>query len=308
MSQLQRRKKQKLTKETLKSTIENQEKWQVPYSMISNLESSVQSLISSNNSLQSTLHLLDSATKDFTRHCEFAKHDRLYEVVTESDIRSAQLEISKDVLPELEQLLSEADQLLGLLQVQEKESKQKVEEQQQILSHLRTAVKFATSQSKILSNTKVNKNKESASSAVLNQLKDKQKRLKLLIDVEDRKIKEETIELKGLQKEILQLEKEMEQVIPSDNGSELIIDKDKHKLELIQQLADLKQQTIKKKESYEEKQQIEASRASNSSSIQIKETQLNTLAIYQLFSINSNCLGSNKSRRIYNVRSYLTKV
>ncbi|KAI9468467.1 MAG: hypothetical protein EXX96DRAFT_543828 [Benjaminiella poitrasii] len=267
----QQRKKQKTTKEVDETPVQ----WQTPFSTIENLELSVQSLTASNNTLQSTLNMLDSITKDFTRQCSFTKHDRMYEIVTESDIRNAQLEILRDLRPEMNKLLEEAEQLLADLSVQEAETKRRLDEKQQALSHFRAAVKFASSQTGVLSQSKAsstttsaninnnnnnnnksrissNNNSKSKKSSFLDQLLMKQRQLKKLININ---------ELKSLQTEILEMENEMESVDAATGAPVLIFDKEKHKSELAEQLAKLKRQSSQKKREYEEKQDAEATKS-----------------------------------------------
>ncbi|KAI8643270.1 Spc19-domain-containing protein [Parasitella parasitica] len=221
--------------------------FQEPFSLIENLESSVKSLNNVNQTLKSTIESLNQETREFGRQSQLTTYNRHYEIVTESDIRHAQHEFSKELRPELDFLLEEAELLLNALASEEKRLTINLEKQEKSIRDSQLAAN--KTRKKTTSRQAEKKVKEPfphRSIQKLKQLQDRQNRLIHLHELEDESLAQETKELVDLQNINLATEKQME---TADLASvQNALDGEKNENELKQEIENLEKLTLIKKQ------------------------------------------------------------
>ncbi|KAF2205084.1 DASH complex, subunit Spc19 [Delitschia confertaspora ATCC 74209] len=87
--------------------------------MASSLEGCVQSLRSSMQLLDSSLNILDSGVNDFPRLAKVLQITRHFELISESDLHSAQSALLSEIRPEVDSLLSRVSNYIDKLERRE---------------------------------------------------------------------------------------------------------------------------------------------------------------------------------------------
>jgi len=101
--------------------------------VLENLQGSVEKLSLTLNALQGSVEMLQPTTKDFTRLKQVMHFQRQYDLVSEKDIKSAQLQIAQDIRPQIDNLLADAEAVIAQLVNGERELETTVEKQEEDL-------------------------------------------------------------------------------------------------------------------------------------------------------------------------------
>ncbi|POG64855.1 hypothetical protein GLOIN_2v1671458 [Rhizophagus irregularis DAOM 181602=DAOM 197198] len=99
---------------------------QVPRTYIQSLEQCVYRLQDSSSKLQNTLFNLKSNSRDFSRIKKLLDCQRVYELVTEPEIRDTQSSLAVQIEPRINVLLSKAEEMLQELIIRENELQEEV--------------------------------------------------------------------------------------------------------------------------------------------------------------------------------------
>ncbi|CAB5215638.1 unnamed protein product [Rhizophagus irregularis] len=103
---------------------------QVPRTYIQSLEQCVYRLQDSSSKLQNTLFNLKSNSRDFSRIKKLLDCQRVYELVTEPEIRDTQSSLAVQIEPRINVLLSKAEEMLQELIIRENELQEEVDKRE----------------------------------------------------------------------------------------------------------------------------------------------------------------------------------
>ncbi|RGB42915.1 Spc19-domain-containing protein [Rhizophagus diaphanus] len=103
---------------------------QVPRTYIQSLEQCVYRLQDSSSKLQNTLFNLKSNSRDFSRIKKLLDCQRVYELVTEPEIRDTQCSLAVQIEPRINVLLSKAEEMLQELIIRENELQEEVDKRE----------------------------------------------------------------------------------------------------------------------------------------------------------------------------------
>ncbi|KAG2216022.1 hypothetical protein INT46_007082 [Mucor plumbeus] len=177
-----------------------------------------------------------------------------YDFATENDIKTAQFEIARELKPEIKSSLIEAISVLNSFDLAEHEITVKLQVQERLKSELqRQRIRGPLSDR-------------------LEQLRNKKNRLIQLNRLEDQNIAEETERLTALKKQNLLTEKKMESTSVLSNES--ASSKEKRRMELIQELENLKKSKEVREQLYEDMRQQTIEHTKPIETTDQKETKL----------------------------------